>query len=83
MAKNRWFAIASAVAMVALFGCDQQAPTPPASAQPPAEQKVVMVPSWKEGAAAKADGSKAEAAAPPVNSTPDGPQPGEKDYTGK
>jgi hypothetical protein len=64
-----------------LAGCDPQAAPPPASAQPPAEQQHVMVPSWKEGEAQKADATQAQPAAMAPGSTPDAPQPGDADYS--
>lgn len=49
MTKQSLLIIAGLVCSWAMFGCEDGAPPPPASAQPPAEQKVVMVPSHKEG----------------------------------
>ncbi|MBA4291592.1 hypothetical protein C0431_01345 [bacterium] len=51
MTKQSLLIIAGLVCTWAMFGCEDGAPPPPASSQPPAEQKVVMVPSHKEGQA--------------------------------
>lgn len=68
---------------LALCGCQEQVKV---ETPPPAEQKVVMVPSHKEGQAAPSTPQGAEASAAPAplppGSRPDGPQPGDADYKG-
>lgn len=72
---------------VIAFGCE---PEKRMEEAPPAEQKTVMVPSWREGQPAPtpapatqtpAGQEKAPAPLPP-GSRPDGPQPGDLDYKG-
>jgi hypothetical protein len=76
--------LAAAASLALLAGCQPAARMEEA---PPAEQKVVMVPSWKEGQPVQKPNdpaSQAEAApALPPGSKPDGPQPGDLDYSGR
>jgi hypothetical protein len=72
-----------AACFLALCGCQEQVTV---ETPPPAEQKVVMVPSHKEGQPVPSTPQTSEASAAPAplppGSRPDGPQPGDADYKG-
>jgi hypothetical protein len=81
MNKLKW--LACGIVVAALMGCDQPIPPNPEPTVP-SEQKVVMVPSWKDGQPAKPSDGKDAGDAPGLapGSTPDAPQPGDSDYKG-